>query len=176
MIVIDANEKVNMAVYERLLDNDVIPWILKTYPGGNLVFQQDGAPVHTASSIQQKLTEKLGGEAHFWRKETWPLQSPHLNPLDYSIWSVLQDDMAYMSHVESKALASMATRPFTIAYTIHDTPVLNSPNCSSSVQVPSSLPYLSCQFLVKSYPNIAQYDTKLLYIFPVVLVSRCLQD
>lgn len=104
MIFIDANEKVNRAVYERLLDNDVIPWILKTYPDGNFVFQQDGAPAHTASSIQQKLTEELGGEAHFWRKEMWPPQSPDLNPLDYSIWSVLQEEVQGVSHPNVEAL------------------------------------------------------------------------
>ena len=52
MLFIDANEKVSRALYERLLHSDVIPWILKTYPDGNFVFQQDGGPANTASSIQ----------------------------------------------------------------------------------------------------------------------------
>ena len=73
------------------------------------MFQQDGAPAHTASSIQQKLTEELGGEAHFWRKEMWPPQSPDLNPLDYSIWSVLQEEVQGVSHPNVEALnASVA--------------------------------------------------------------------
>ena len=102
-IFIDAIEKVNIAVYERLLDNDVIPWILKTYPDGHFVSQQDGAPAHTASSIQQKLTEELGWETYCWRK-MWPPKSPDLNPLDYSIWSLLQEKVQGVSHPNVEAL------------------------------------------------------------------------
>lgn len=53
------------------------------------VFQQDSAPAHTATSVQSW----MGKNMNFWPKDFWPLQSPDLNPLDYSIWW----------HVESKA-------------------------------------------------------------------------
>ena len=109
IIFVDANEKISKAVYERLLDRDVIPWILRTYPDGQFVFQQDGAPAHTAGSIQRKLTEELGGAPHFWRKEMWPPQSPDLNPLDYSIWSVLQDKVQGSSHPNLEALKAHIT-------------------------------------------------------------------
>ena len=29
----------------------------------------------------------------FWDKETWPPSSPNLNPLDFSIWSMLKKDV-----------------------------------------------------------------------------------
>ena len=93
VIFVDANEKINRAVYERLLGTIVIPWIKATYPDGNFVFQQDGAPAHNPNAIQRKMSEELGGQSHFWRKEMWPPQSPDLNPLDYSIWSVLQQEV-----------------------------------------------------------------------------------
>jgi len=104
IIFIDANEKINRQVYEGLLDTHVIPWAKATYPEGNFVFQQDGAPAHNATAIQAKLTEELGGPDHFWRKEMWPPQSPDLNPLDYSVWSVLQDEVQATSHPNPESL------------------------------------------------------------------------
>lgn len=94
----------NRHVYERLLNTHVVPWIRTTYPNGNFVFQQDGAPAHGARSIQAMLTEALGGPDHFWRKEMWPPQSPDLNPLDYSIWSVMQQKVQATSHPNLETL------------------------------------------------------------------------
>ena len=54
------------------------------------MFQQDGAPAHTATATQAYLGTAL--EA-FWPKDYWPPSSPDCNPLDYSIWW----------HIESKA-------------------------------------------------------------------------
>ena len=71
----------NGTMYERLLDSDVIPWILKTYPKVDFVFQQDRTLANNASSIQHKQTEELGGEAHCRLNEILPPQSPDLNPL-----------------------------------------------------------------------------------------------
>ena len=104
IIFVDANEKINRLVYEGLLDRHVIPWVKATYPEGNVVFQQDGAPAHNAAAVQVKLTEELGGPDHFWRKEMWPPQSPDLNPLDYSVWSVLQDEVQATSHPNLESL------------------------------------------------------------------------
>ena len=69
IIFIDANDKINRQVYEGFLDTHVIPRIKATYREGNFVFQQDGAPAHTATAIRAKLTEELGWSDHFWRKE-----------------------------------------------------------------------------------------------------------
>ena len=56
-------------MYERLLDSDVIQWILKTYPKVDFVFQQDRTPANNASSIQYNETEELRGEANCWHDE-----------------------------------------------------------------------------------------------------------
>jgi hypothetical protein len=57
------------------------------YPDGNYVFQQDSAPAHPVQTTQQYLKETM---AKFWTLMDWPLYSPDLNPLDFSVWSVLQ--------------------------------------------------------------------------------------
>ena len=48
--------------------------------------------------------EELRGEAQFWRKEMWPPQSPDLNPLDFSIWSVSQERVQGTSHPSMESL------------------------------------------------------------------------
>ena len=60
IVFIDTNKKINMTLYQHILDNDVNPRMLETYAEGNFAFQQDGAAAYSADSIQQKLTEELG--------------------------------------------------------------------------------------------------------------------
>ena len=57
------------------------------------VFQQDGAPAHPAYQTQDWLQEN----AHdFIGKDQCPPNSPDLNPLDYCIWGVMLD--RYQKH------------------------------------------------------------------------------
>jgi hypothetical protein len=80
----------------------VIPWLSATYPEGNYVFQQDGAPAHTANSTQQFIESNMA--AH-WSKPVWPLCSQDLNPLDYGIWGVMQTKVNATSHKSKSTLA-----------------------------------------------------------------------
>src|SRR3984893_10556478 len=51
-------------------------------------FQQDGAPAHRA----RETVELLGSETpDFIPPTLWPPNSPDLNPVDYKIWSVMQE-------------------------------------------------------------------------------------
>lgn len=52
----------------------------------NFVFQQDGAPAHTAQQTQDFLTIST---PDFIRKDEWPPNSPDLNPLDYCVWGLM---------------------------------------------------------------------------------------
>ena len=54
-------------------------------PSG-FVFQQDGAPSHTAKVTQDFIA---GNFTEFIGKEEWPPNSPDLNPLDYHVWGAL---------------------------------------------------------------------------------------
>ena len=47
------------------------------------VFQQDGAPVHTANIVEVWCRENL---TDFLDKTLWPSSSPYLNPLDFYAW------------------------------------------------------------------------------------------
>ncbi len=87
IIFVPDGHKVTADSYQALLHRHVMPWLSAKYPEGNYVFQQDGAPAHTANSTQTFLAKNM--EAH-WSKVVWPPYSPDLNPLDYGIWGVLQ--------------------------------------------------------------------------------------
>ena len=50
-------------------------------------FQQDGAASHTANVAQNFCGEHI---LRFWSKEMWPPCSPDLNPIDFSVWSILE--------------------------------------------------------------------------------------
>ena len=54
-------------------------------PAG-FIFQQDGAPAHTARVAQDWLLANCPG---FIEKDQWPPNSPDLNPLDYHVWGAM---------------------------------------------------------------------------------------
>ena len=59
----------------------------------DFVFQQDGAPAHTAQQTQEWLATNT---PDFINKDEWPPNSPDLNPLDYCVWGLMQ--AAYAKH------------------------------------------------------------------------------
>ncbi|KAI6661477.1 hypothetical protein LOD99_13350 [Oopsacas minuta] len=56
------------------------------------IFQQDGAPAHTAKKTQEWCDNNL---VEFWTKETWPGNSPDLNPIE-NLWSIVKHDIQMM--------------------------------------------------------------------------------
>jgi inhibitor of nuclear factor kappa-B kinase subunit alpha len=100
-IFIPEGLKVNTEAYLNLLETELLPWLKKTYPEGNYVFQQDGAPCHTSQRTQEWLGKNF---ANFWPKDFWPPSSPDLNPLDYSIWGVVEAKACRTSHASVAAL------------------------------------------------------------------------
>lgn len=88
------NERVNGAKYLEILTNYVLPWIKDTYGNTGWVFQQDGAPCHTANIVQNWMAANM----EFWPKNFWPPQSPDLNPLDYGIWGILDGKVRATPH------------------------------------------------------------------------------
>ncbi len=100
-IFILAALKVNMDVYIGLLEWHLVPWLRQHYPEVNYIFQQDGAPAHTSKRTQEWLATNLSG---FWSKDIVDPSTPDLNPLDYSIWDVLESKACKTSHPRVEAL------------------------------------------------------------------------
>ena len=90
LVFIDQGVKVNSVIYIQLLEKYVLPWVKKCF-GNNYIFTQDGAPPHT-SNISQNWCKKNFFE--FWNKFLWPPSSPDINPMDFSIWSILESKVS----------------------------------------------------------------------------------
>ena len=71
------------------------------------VFQQDGAPAHTSDISQSWLRKNI---PDFISKEEWPPSSPDLNPMDFSIWSILETKACAKSHSSVEALKKSLLR------------------------------------------------------------------
>ena len=57
----------------------------------DFVFQQDGAPSHTARHTQEWLAVNC---PDFVEKDQWPPNSPDLNPLDFCVWGMMLESYA----------------------------------------------------------------------------------
>jgi hypothetical protein len=84
---VDPGVKINGQYYrDVLLMQGLLPDI-RTF-SDYYTFQQDGAPAHRA----RETVDLLGNETpDFIPPTLWPPNSPDLNPVDYSIWSVMQE-------------------------------------------------------------------------------------
>ena len=78
--------KINAQVYMKVLRTHVLPWLKKTYPGGNYIWQQDSAPAHRANVTQRWMDNNF---ANYWPWALWPPSAPDANPLDYAVWGVM---------------------------------------------------------------------------------------
>ena len=84
--------KINVTYYRV----ELLPLLLEdcnTLLGNDYIFQQNGAPAHTARLPQYWLA---ANSSDFIGKDEWPPNSPDINPLDYCVWGVML--AAYQKH------------------------------------------------------------------------------
>ena len=73
---------------------NLIPWANNAFSDDEWTFQQNGAPGHkaieTQNFIRANCPDFISVDTH-WRNNDgeWPPNSRDLNPLDYSVWSIL---------------------------------------------------------------------------------------
>jgi inhibitor of nuclear factor kappa-B kinase subunit alpha len=88
LVFVEPGVKINGAYYrDVLLSQHLLPAI-KEQSSGYFVFQQDSAPAHRAHETVALLRRETPS---FIAPTLWPPNSPDLNPVDYKIWSVLQE-------------------------------------------------------------------------------------
>lgn len=93
--------KVNGENYLDILQQELQPWAQKHFRNKVWTFQQDGAPAHKARKVQQWCAQNFPGFINF---NQWPPSSPDLNPMDYSVWSVLESKACKKNHSSIDAL------------------------------------------------------------------------
>lgn len=84
---IEPGVKVDGAYYRETLLANMLPEMSALARGGHFVFQQDGARSHTARESVAYLEEHV---PELLKPEMWPANSPDLNPVDYTVWSWME--------------------------------------------------------------------------------------
>lgn len=88
LIFVDQGVKVNSRNYlNDILKKELLPWALSHFGNRQWTFQQDSAPAHKAKIVQDWCAANF---PDFISAKEWPPYSPDLNPMDYSVWSVLK--------------------------------------------------------------------------------------
>lgn len=102
LVFIDRNVKINGAVYQQAILRDVLhPWAQNHFGNDAWMLQQDWAPSHSAKKTIELCNELFPG---FWNKDVWPPNSPDLNPMDYSVWSLLEQKVSGKQYCNVDAL------------------------------------------------------------------------
>ena len=93
--IFEVGFKVNTKVYLDVLKSVVIPWCNQVAGGRPWVWQQDSAPAHKSKETQSWLQKECYDLVPF---SHWPPSSPYLNPLDYFVWSYVENIINMTSH------------------------------------------------------------------------------
>lgn len=96
LVFVKPGAKVDTHYYiNEILKKTLLPWANSHFKGAHLTFQQDSAPAHSAKMTQNWCAAHL---PDFIPSSEWPSNSPDLNPLDFSVWSVLEKDACSTRH------------------------------------------------------------------------------
>ncbi|KAI6652393.1 hypothetical protein LOD99_7407 [Oopsacas minuta] len=127
LVFVPVGVKINSSTYQKLILKLVVKDLSKTmFNKEPFLFQQDGAPAHTSNISQNWLRENI---PDFITKEEWPPSSPDLNPMDFSIWSILEKNACAKSQSSVEALNKSLHREWEKFYKItYEPPLRRSPN------------------------------------------------
>jgi len=96
LVFVDTGVKINKDIYLReILQGVLEPWARGHFGNRPFLFQQDSAPAHRAREVQ---TWCRGHLPFFISAQEWPPYSPDINPMDYSVWSILESRACSTPH------------------------------------------------------------------------------
>jgi transposase len=87
----------NSEMYVGILDKHLLPVISEYFPNGDVIFQLDNAPIHTAEVTTNFLDD------NDITKLTWPPYSPDLNPIE-NFWAYLKKKVAAQPEAKNKEI------------------------------------------------------------------------
>ena len=106
--IFEVGLKVNTKVYLDVLKSVVILWCNQVAGGRPWVWQQDSAPAHKSKETQAWLQKECYDFVPF---SHCPLL-PYLNPLDYFVWSYVENITNMTSHNTKSSLIAAIRRVF----------------------------------------------------------------
>jgi transposase len=93
LVFLPCGMRISADIYQQEILERMLPETGRMVP--NFVFQQDGAPAHTARTTLAYLRQRC----QFIEPSMWPPCSPDLNPLDYYLWSALMHKVYKGAHI-----------------------------------------------------------------------------
>ena len=101
LLFVPTGVKLNSEQYVSvILEGCLLPWANQHFKDKLWTLQQDSVPSHGSKFTQSQILE----ENPLISKEDWPAQSPDLNLLDYSIWSILEKRVCSTLHQTLESL------------------------------------------------------------------------
>ena len=107
--IFEVDLKVNTKVYLDVLKSVMIHWCNQVASSRPWVWQQDSTPAHKPKETQAWLQKECYDFAPF---SHWPPSSPALNPLDYFVWSYVENITNMTSHNTKASLIAAIRRVF----------------------------------------------------------------
>ena len=107
--IFEVGLKVNTKVYLDVLKSVVILWCNQVAGDRPSVWQQDSAPAHKSKETQAWLQKECYNFVTF---SHWPPSSLDLNPLDYFVWSYVENITNMTSHNTKVSLIAAIHRVF----------------------------------------------------------------
>ena len=104
--VFEVDLKISTKVYLDVLKSMVIPWCNQVAGGRPWVWQHGSASAHKSKETQAWLQKECYDFFH------WPPSSPDLNPLDYFVWSYVENITNMTSHNTKTSLIAAIRRVF----------------------------------------------------------------
>lgn len=102
LVFVERGVKINAETYQnQILRDVVIPWSRQHFENKPWTLQQDWAPAHSARSTMDFC--KIN-KINVWNKTLWPSNSPDLNPMDFAIWSILEQKACATTHSNVESL------------------------------------------------------------------------
>lgn len=95
LLFVPQGVKVNSKNYMDLLKKEILPWAKSHFGSTPWTYQQDGAPAHKARNVQNWCARNFPDFIAF---NEWPPSSPDCNPMDFSVWSVLEAKACSKAH------------------------------------------------------------------------------
>jgi len=102
LVFVERGVKINAEIYqENILRKVLLPWSQKHYGNRSWTFQQDWAPAHSARTTISLCKNMFPA---IWDKGVWPANSCDLNPLDYSVWGIMEKKACSIQHTSIHSL------------------------------------------------------------------------